>query len=134
VHKAMSYCSKLLKGTDHCLAVLSCAHLYWQDNEEKAAAKDVVDAVEDYKRIVQEGGQHSPVRDSQGVLSCLKRALKIANAAQQQLAVVERKGDAASALGHFFVEILNSYVYFYDHEVESITQEGGSRSAGAGSE
>ena len=29
-HKAGTYCAKLLKRTDQCLAVLSCSHLYWQ--------------------------------------------------------------------------------------------------------
>jgi len=137
VHKAMSYCSKLLKRTDQCLAVLSCAHLYWQqhdeteesglkdDDEENGRKKN--EAEEEKKDQEQQGGfqnpQQAPVRDSQGVLSCLKRALKLANAAQQQLAVVQRKSDAASAPGLLFVEILNSYLYFYDHGVDSITKE-----------
>jgi vacuolar protein sorting-associated protein 35 len=121
VHKAMSYCSKLLKRTDQCLAVLSCAHLYWQEKGEKVEEKSGEKGGEDVS--TEKEGQQLPVRDGQGVLSCLKRALKIANAAQQQLAIVERKGDAASAPGHLFVEILNSYLYFYDHGVESITKE-----------
>ncbi len=29
-HKAGTYCAKLLKRTDQCLAVLSCSHLHWQ--------------------------------------------------------------------------------------------------------
>jgi vacuolar protein sorting-associated protein 35 len=121
VHKAMSYCSKLLKRTDQCLAVLSCAHLYWQEKGEKVEEKSGEKGGEDVS--TEKEGQQLPVRDGQGVLSCLKRALKIANAAQQHLAIVERKGDAASAPGHLFVEILNSYLYFYDHGVESITKE-----------
>lgn len=144
VHKAVSYCSKLLKRTDQCLAVLSCAHLYWQEignetqssgksgddgnNKDGEAEEKEEDELINLKDQEQQQGdfqsaQQAPVRDSQGVLSCLKRALKIAHAAQQQLAIVERKGDAASAPGHLFVEILNSYLYFYDHGVDSITKE-----------
>jgi vacuolar protein sorting-associated protein 35 len=119
VHKAMSYCSKLLKRADQCLAVLSCAHLYWQEEGSKTEKSSGVEDIEEEGSIQLQ----APVRDSQGVLSCHKRALKIANAAQQQLAIVERKGDAASVPGHLFVEILNSYLYFYDHGVESITEE-----------
>jgi vacuolar protein sorting-associated protein 35 len=121
VHKAMSYCSKLLKRSDQCLAVLSCAHLYWQEAERKGEKKE--ENGEEIKEEEDEEQQQPAVRDSQGVLSCLKRALKIANAAQQQLAIVERKGDAASAPGYLFEEILNSYLYFYDHGVEGITKE-----------
>jgi len=135
VHKAMSYCSKLLKRTDQCLAVLSCAHLFWQEpgmESEKVGdgdgGKEKNEAEKEEKEDQEQqddsqSSQQAPVRDSQGVLSCLKRALRLANSAQQQLAVVERKGDAASAPGHLFVEILNSYLYFYDRQVDSITIE-----------
>lgn len=62
------------------------------------------------------------MRDANGVLSCLKRALKIANAAQQQLAVAAKRpaGDAGPAL--LFVEILNHYLYYYDQGCELVTQ------------
>ena len=33
-HKASGYCSKLLKRTDQCQAVLACSHLYWQPEAE----------------------------------------------------------------------------------------------------
>ena len=33
-HKASAYCSKLLKRTDQCQAVLACSHLYWQPEAE----------------------------------------------------------------------------------------------------
>ncbi|KAL4438691.1 hypothetical protein ABPG77_006295 [Micractinium sp. CCAP 211/92] len=115
VHKASTYCAKLLKRTDQCQAVLSCSHLYWQAEAEGKQA----------------------VRDEQGVLSCLKRALKIANAAQQQLAVAARPrprsatptGDSApgsapalvASPGSLFVEILNHYLLFFDQGCQQIT-------------
>ena len=143
VHKATSYCSKLLKRTDQCLAVLACAHLHWQEiatpvvvgsgeNEETSAAAGGTgegiaeeESKDDDLELSSSGPGilRPPVQDPRGVLSCLKRALKIAHAAQQQLAVVERKGDAASAPGHLFVEILNSYLYFFDKGVGSLTPE-----------
>ncbi|KAL4440093.1 hypothetical protein ABPG75_003094 [Micractinium tetrahymenae] len=114
-HKASSYCAKLLKRTDQCQAVLACSHLYWQAEVEGKQA----------------------VRDEQGVLSCLKRALKIANAAQQQLAVAARPrprsatpgsnappGSAPALVaspGSLFVEILDHYLFFFDQGCGQIT-------------
>lgn len=104
-HKASSYCAKLLKRTDQCQALLACSHLHWQP------------AIE---------GKRS-VRDEQAVLSCLKRALKVANAAQQQLAVAgkpARGGDVSSgpaAAASLFVEILNHYLFFFDAGGQLIT-------------
>ena len=57
VSKATGYSAKLLKKPDQCRAVYTCAHLFWHDTEEALC-------------------------DSDSVLLCLKRALKIANAAQ----------------------------------------------------
>ena len=61
-HKAAAYCAKLLRRTDQCLAALACSHLHWQPEREG----------------------RMPTRDEAAVLACLKRALKAANAAQQQ--------------------------------------------------
>ncbi|KAI7841140.1 hypothetical protein COHA_005110 [Chlorella ohadii] len=100
-HKAASYCAKLLKRVDQCQAVLACSHLHWQPEKEGKQA----------------------ARDEQGVLSCLKRALKIANAAQQQLAVAAKRpaADAGLGPGGLFVEILNHYLYFFDQGCQQIT-------------
>ena len=57
VHKATGYSAKLLKKPDQCRAVYTCAHLFWHDTDEELC-------------------------DAESVLACLKRALKIANAAQ----------------------------------------------------
>ena len=50
---------------------------------------------------------------------CLKRALKIAHAAQQQLAIALRQSDTMPAA--LFVEILNHYLYFFDQGLALIT-------------
>ncbi len=54
----------------------------------------------------------SQVRDGDQVMVCLKRALKIAHAAQQQLAIAMRQSDTMPAA--LFVEILNHYLYYFD--------------------
>ena len=60
VHKATGYSAKLLKKPDQCRAVYTCAHLFWHDTDETLC-------------------------DAESVLACLKRALKIANAAQVRI-------------------------------------------------
>lgn len=49
------------------------------------------------------------VRDADAVMMCLKRALKLANAAQQQQAAASRAA-SLSAPAWLFVDILNAYV------------------------
>lgn len=60
-----------------------------------------------------------PVRDGERVLVCLKRALKTAHAAQQQLAAALRGADTAPA--SLFVEILNHYLFYFDQGMPGIT-------------
>ncbi|GKD47035.1 vacuolar protein sorting-associated protein 35B-like protein isoform X2, partial [Tanacetum coccineum] len=57
-HKATGYSAKLLKKPDQCRAVYACSHLFWVDDQDG-------------------------IKDGERVLLCLKRALRIANAAQQ---------------------------------------------------
>lgn len=59
------------------------------------------------------------VHDADNVLSCLKRALKIANAAQQQLAVALKASDTSPAF--LYVEILNQYLYYFEKGLPNIT-------------
>ena len=59
------------------------------------------------------------VWDADNVLSCLKRALKIANAAQQQLAVALKASDTSPAF--LYVEILNQYLYYFEKGLPNIT-------------
>ncbi|CAI5959282.1 unnamed protein product, partial [Closterium sp. NIES-64] len=80
------YSAKLLKKADQCRAVCTCAHLFWSDEE------------------------NGP-RDGERVVLCLKRALKIANAAAQQLSAAARVPGSHVVL---LVEILNKYLYFFD--------------------
>ena len=102
VHKATGYSAKLLKKPDQCRAVYTCAHLFWHDTDETLC-------------------------DAESVLACLKRALKIANAAQVSIASTFRcvlarsdRGFHAQAMSTasrgesagvaLFVEILNKCV------------------------
>ncbi|GMN29010.1 hypothetical protein TIFTF001_002263 [Ficus carica] len=91
-HKATGYSAKLLKKPDQCRAVYACAHLFWVDDQEN-------------------------MKDGERVLICLKRALRIANAAQQ-MSNAARGSTGSSTL---FVEILNKYLYFFEKGNPQIT-------------
>ncbi|KAF7809633.1 vacuolar protein sorting-associated protein 35A-like [Senna tora] len=84
-HKATGYSAKLLKKPDQCRAVYACSHLFWVDD-------------------------HDDMKDGERVLLCLKRALRIANAAQQMSNAA--RGNTGSVI--LFIEILNKYLYFFE--------------------
>lgn len=52
-------------------------------------------------------------------MMCLKRALKIAHAAQQQTAVARRANDTEPV--SLFVEILNHYIFYFEAGLPTIT-------------
>ncbi|KZV16548.1 vacuolar protein sorting-associated protein 35B-like [Dorcoceras hygrometricum] len=91
-HKATGYSAKLLKKPDQCRAVYACSHLFWVDDQDG-------------------------IKDGERVLLCLKRSLRIANAAQQ-MANVTRGSSGPVTL---FVEILNKYLYFFEKGNPHIT-------------
>ncbi|KAJ4841340.1 Vacuolar protein sorting-associated protein 35A [Turnera subulata] len=91
-HKATGYSAKLLKKPDQCRAVYGCAHLFWNDDQDN-------------------------MKDGERVLLCLKRALRIANAAQQMSSAA--RGSTGSVT--LFVEILNKYLYFFEKGNPQIT-------------
>nr|AFK39597.1 unknown [Lotus japonicus] len=91
-HKATGYSAKLLKKPDQCRAVYACSHLFWVDDQDG-------------------------IKDGERVLLCLKRALRIANAAQQ-MANVARGSSGPVTL---FVEILNKYIYYFEKGDPQIT-------------
>ncbi|TYJ49164.1 hypothetical protein E1A91_A01G115100v1 [Gossypium mustelinum] len=73
-HKATGYSARLLKKADQCRAVYACSHLFWVDDQDG-------------------------IKDGERVLLCLKRALRIANAAQQMANVARGTG----GLVHLFL-------------------------------
>ncbi|CAL9086936.1 unnamed protein product [Musa acuminata var. zebrina] len=91
-HKATGYSAKLLKKPDQCRAVYACSHLFWVDEQDG-------------------------IKDGERVLLCLKRALRIANAAQQ-MANVTRGSSGPVVL---FIEILNKYLYFFEKGNPQVT-------------
>ncbi|KAJ9675038.1 hypothetical protein PVL29_024126 [Vitis rotundifolia] len=91
-HKATGYSAKLLKKPDQCRAVYACSHLFWVDDQDG-------------------------IKDGERVMLCLKRALRIANAAQQ-MATVARGSSGPVTL---FVEILNKYIYFFEKGNSQVT-------------
>ena len=60
------------------------------------------------------------MRDGAAVMTCLKRALKVANAAQQQLAMSAKRTGLSEPV-RLYVDILNQYLYFFDQGVPNIT-------------
>ncbi|KAL6995863.1 Vacuolar protein sorting-associated protein 35B [Sarracenia purpurea var. burkii] len=93
-HKATGYSARLLKKPDQCRAVYACSHLFWVDDQDE-------------------------IKDGERVLLCLKRSLRIANAAQQ-MANVARGSNGPVTL---FVEILNKYLYFFEKGNPQITSD-----------
>ncbi|KAH7523487.1 hypothetical protein FEM48_Zijuj06G0016400 [Ziziphus jujuba var. spinosa] len=93
-HKATGYSAKLLKKPDQCRAVYACSHLFWVDDQDG-------------------------IKDGERVLLCLKRALRIANAAQQMIAVTRGSSGPVT----LFVEILNKYLYFFEKGNPQITTD-----------
>ncbi|EPS66408.1 hypothetical protein M569_08364, partial [Genlisea aurea] len=91
-HKATGYSAKLLKKPDQCRAVYACSHLFWADD-------------------------HDGVKDGERALLCLKRSLRIANAAQQMASATR----GISGPVTLFVEILNKYIYFFEKGNPQIT-------------
>ncbi|KAK6245583.1 hypothetical protein SCA6_008673 [Theobroma cacao] len=91
-HKATGYSARLLKKPDQCRAVYACSHLFWVDDQDG-------------------------IKDGERVLLCLKRALRIANAAQQMANVVRGSSGPVT----LFVEILNKYLYFFEKGNQQIT-------------
>ncbi|KAK3037153.1 hypothetical protein RJ639_031040 [Escallonia herrerae] len=91
-HKATGYSAKLLKKPDQCRAVYACSHLFWVEGHENN-------------------------KDGERVLFCLKRALRIANAAQQMANAT--RGSSGSVM--LFIEILNKYLYFFEKGNSHIT-------------
>lgn len=91
-HKATGYSAKLLKKPDQCRAVYACSHLFWVDDQDN-------------------------IKDGERVLLCLKRALRIANAAQQMSNAT--RGSSGSVT--LFIEILNKYLYFFEKGVLEVT-------------
>ncbi|CAI9301950.1 unnamed protein product [Lactuca saligna] len=91
-HKATGYSAKLLKKPDQCRAVYACSHLFWVDDQDG-------------------------IKDGERVLLCLKRALRIANAAQQMASVARGSSGPVT----LFVEILNKYLYYFEKGNPQIT-------------
>ena len=103
VQNATGYASRLLKRSDQCRVVCGCSYLSWQAPLPSQVA-------------------HSPlrvVRDGSKVLSCLKRALKIALAAKIQAAAAARITDSSYLL--LYLEILEHYVSYLGQAAEGVT-------------
>ncbi|EMR11129.1 hypothetical protein PNEG_00725 [Pneumocystis murina B123] len=93
ITKCALHGSKLLKKPDQTRAVYFASHLWWVTNIPAKGEHDD-------KNLYHDGSRS---------LECLQKALKLADACIDPLTSTE-----------LFVEILNRYIYYYDHQNESI--------------
>lgn len=126
VSKATQYSSRLLKKPARARAAALCSHLFWTDREGGTPGAEGGGG----EGATQEGGAEGgdaggdggvggePYRDPANVLMCLKRALKLANAAEEMASSV---GGGANEAVSLYVEILNKYLYFFDRSVPGVT-------------
>lgn len=96
ITKAALHGSKLLKKPDQCRAVYLASHLWWAVEIPSRGEEDAKDLYRDGKRV----------------LECLQRALRVADACMDTAVSVE-----------LFVEILNRYVYYFDQQNETVSQD-----------
>ena len=96
-HKAVTYGARLLKKPDQARAAARCAHLFWGPEGVDGAA-----------------------RDAEAVASCLKKSLKIANAAHRAAATT---GAGVGEAVRLYVLALNEYLWFFDRGCETVTAE-----------
>lgn len=119
-HKCSGYCAKLLRRPDQCRAVLSSSHLHWQQQGDE---QDAAEAGAQALFASAAAARQPAVHDEAAVMAALRRALKLASAAQQQLAVSTRGSAGGDAAGpaYLYVDILNSYLYYFDRGLDPIT-------------
>lgn len=126
--KATAYSTKLLKKSDQCRALCTCAHLHWQEERPTLAGISFDTAATPTEEDDEDGdeaggaseGSGQPVRSGASVLKTLKRALKTANAVQHQLSF-SSKADPSEQAVSLFMEVLNSYLFFYADGCPEIT-------------
>jgi len=90
ITKAAKHSLKLMRHNDQCRAVCMSSHLFWRTLTQDPSAADVG-------------------RDGKRVLECLQKSLKIADSSMNA---------ASNVL--LFVEILNQYIYFFEHRNEFV--------------
>lgn len=109
ISKTAVYGSKLLKKPDQCRAVYMASHLWWTVDEDDDEDEEVVHKETPAAGEEEDCGTAS-VRDGKRVLECLQRALRVADACMDVAVQVQ-----------LFVEILNRYIYYFDHGNSEIT-------------
>jgi len=90
ITKAAKHSLKLMRHNDQCRAVCMSSHLFWRTSGRGSEAADVG-------------------RDGKRVLECLQKSLKLAD---------QSMNAAFNVL--LFVEILNQYLYFFEHHNEFV--------------
>eukprot|EP01088_Endostelium_zonatum_P019476 TRINITY_DN673_c0_g1_i1.p1 TRINITY_DN673_c0_g1~~TRINITY_DN673_c0_g1_i1.p1 ORF type:complete len:837 (+),score=226.35 TRINITY_DN673_c0_g1_i1:338-2512(+) len=91
ITKAYVHATKLLKKHDQCRAVYMCAHLFW--GEVKG----------------ENGGEDKEWKNGKKVLALLQKSLRIAEPTMDSSLNVS-----------LYVEILNEYLYFFEHKNDAV--------------
>ncbi|GMH38811.1 hypothetical protein BSKO_06709 [Bryopsis sp. KO-2023] len=108
VQTVSGYCSQLLKKEEQCKAVCMYSHLYWQaeDEDEKATTRG-----------------EPPVRNTSMVMRSLKRCLKLADKALRRRVMLKGMWKASTEPMALYVELLNTYLFYYERGNVEITVE-----------
>lgn len=129
-HKATGFSAKLLKRGDQCRAILACSHLYWQPLDQSAVSAPSPSSGKSNEAAEEESppesgtstALHPPVRDAEGVMVLLKRALKLASSAQQQVAATARSANLSRPVW-LYVDILNEYALYFKDNNSQVTRQ-----------
>uniref|UniRef100_A0A7R9YYL8 Vacuolar protein sorting-associated protein 35 n=1 Tax=Chlamydomonas euryale TaxID=1486919 RepID=A0A7R9YYL8_9CHLO len=136
VQNASGYASRLLKRSDQCRAACACSHLSWQHHAPAGAAGDSAVGGGGGKVAGHDGGKgkgaaaaagsgggSGPVRDASRVMASLKRAIKAANAAKQQIEATARAAspDAIATYVSLYIDIFHQHLYYYDRGVDGFS-------------
>jgi vacuolar protein sorting-associated protein 35 len=120
--RLVASCARLLKRADQCEALLACAHAFWQEDGaaecEPVEALGVDGAAE--AAAAPPAGLPLPARDAAGVVDCLARALRAAEAARRQAAVAARRPEGAAAPARLLLAALEKHLYFFDRGVAGV--------------
>ena len=106
---AKKHSSNLIKRQAQCQLVKTCAKLYFVLPTAEEHRTDIFGYNSPNVGLSVEGGEDPVFRDDDQVLKCLQLALRIAN-------------KCIPVDNSLFVEIFDSFVYFFERQVQSITQ------------
>jgi len=104
ITKAALHGAKLLKKPHQAIAVHLASHLWWQNSVAEEFTSQITESGSSDRQKIY------PHRDSQRVLECLQKSLRIANSATEAIVTVQLYCDA-----------LSQYIYYLEHNAAAVT-------------